>query len=136
CAISATSPSAPATRCALTPRPRALLATPRRIGCWVERIARALCCPRRRSRGALIAAGRRAARMAEALEIHTIVSMPFAENTYVVWRHGREDAVVIDPGLEPESILDFLREQGLKPALVLNTHGHADHIAGNEAMKE
>jgi len=74
--------------------------------------------------------------MAEALEIHTIVSMPFAENTYVVWRHGREDAVVIDPGLEPESILDFLREQGLKPALVLNTHGHADHIAGNEAMKE
>src|SRR5438552_8289089 len=74
--------------------------------------------------------------MAEPLEIHTIVSMPFAENTYVVWRTGRQDVVVIDPGLEPDLILEFLREQGLKPALLLNTHGHADHIAGNEVLKE
>jgi len=69
------------------------------------------------------------------LEMHTIVSMPFAENTYVVWRRGSAEAVVIDPGLEPELILDFLHEHELTPALVLNTHGHADHIAGNAAMK-
>jgi hydroxyacylglutathione hydrolase len=69
------------------------------------------------------------------LEIHTIVSQPFAENTYVVWRKGRTDALVIDPGLEPELILDFLHEGGLTPASILNTHGHADHIGGNEALK-
>jgi hydroxyacylglutathione hydrolase len=69
------------------------------------------------------------------LEIHTIVSEPFAENTYVVWRRGSAEAVVIDPGLEPDLILDFLREHELTPALVLNTHGHADHIAGNAALK-
>src|SRR6516162_2870022 len=74
--------------------------------------------------------------MATPLEIHTIVSQPFAENTYVVRRPGRADALVIDPGLEPELILDFLREEGLTPAAVLNTHGHADHIAGNEALKQ
>jgi hydroxyacylglutathione hydrolase len=68
-------------------------------------------------------------------QIHTIVSMPFAENTYVVWLAGRSDALVIDPGLEPEAILDFLREQELKPAAILNTHGHADHIGGNAALK-
>ena len=61
--------------------------------------------------------------------------MPFEENTYVAWLPGRADAVVIDPGLEPEFILDFLRDEGLTPAAILNTHGHADHIAGNEAMK-
>jgi glyoxylase-like metal-dependent hydrolase (beta-lactamase superfamily II) len=73
--------------------------------------------------------------MAEPLQIHTIVSLPFQENTYVVWRPGRADALVIDPGLEPELILDFLREQGKTVAAVLNTHGHLDHIGGNEALK-
>jgi glyoxylase-like metal-dependent hydrolase (beta-lactamase superfamily II) len=44
--------------------------------------------------------------------------------------------LVVDPGLEPEAILDFLSEQGLRPAAILNTHGHADHIGGNAAMKQ
>ena len=69
------------------------------------------------------------------LQIQTIVSMPFAENTYVAWHEGRADCVVVDPGTEPEAILAFLREQGLTPAAILNTHGHADHIAGNADLK-
>jgi glyoxylase-like metal-dependent hydrolase (beta-lactamase superfamily II) len=44
--------------------------------------------------------------------------------------------VVIDPGLEPQLILDFLQQRGLRPAAILNTHGHGDHIGGNEAMKQ
>lgn len=62
--------------------------------------------------------------------------MPFAENTYVLWRSGTSDALVVDPGLEPQSILDFLEERGLRIAAILDTHGHADHIAGNGAMKK
>jgi len=74
--------------------------------------------------------------MAQTLNIHTIVSMPFAENTYVVWRPQASDALVIDPGLEPDAILDLLSEHGLRPAAILNTHGHADHIGGNAALKQ
>ena len=70
-----------------------------------------------------------------ALQVRTIVSRPFEENTYVVWLDGRADALVIDPGLEPDLILDVLAEHGMTPAAILNTHGHADHIGGNEAMK-
>jgi hydroxyacylglutathione hydrolase len=70
------------------------------------------------------------------LQIHTIVSMPFAENTYVVWQPGRHDCLVIDPGLEPDAILDFLRERELTPAALLNTHGHADHIGGNADLMQ
>ncbi len=70
------------------------------------------------------------------LHIHTIVSSPFDENTYVVWREGRQDCLVIDAGLEPELILDFLETQGLSVGALLNTHGHADHIGGNEAIKQ
>ena len=69
------------------------------------------------------------------LQIQTIVSMPFAENSYVVWRDGSRQAVVIDPGTEPEAILEFLAERGLTPEAILNTHGHADHIAGNADLK-
>jgi glyoxylase-like metal-dependent hydrolase (beta-lactamase superfamily II) len=74
--------------------------------------------------------------MATPLQVRTVVSQPFEENTYVVWRPGAAEALVIDPGMEPDKILDCLRQEGLKPAAILNTHGHADHIAGNAALKE
>ena len=70
------------------------------------------------------------------LEIRCVESMPFAENSYILWRGGRTDAVVIDPGFEPDKILDVLRENNLNLVMILNTHGHVDHIAGNAAMKE
>ena len=42
---------------------------------------------------------------------------------------------MVDPGLEPEKIIDYL-DTGSCPAAILNTHGHSDHIAGNAALKE
>lgn len=74
--------------------------------------------------------------MTELPEIHVIVSAPFQENTYVVRRRGAREALVVDPGLEPDLILGYLLEQGLEAAAILDTHGHADHIAGNEAIKK
>jgi glyoxylase-like metal-dependent hydrolase (beta-lactamase superfamily II) len=70
------------------------------------------------------------------LHVRTVVSMPFDENTYIVWLDGRTDALVIDPGLEPDLILEELNKHQLTVAAILNTHGHADHIGGNEAMKQ
>jgi glyoxylase-like metal-dependent hydrolase (beta-lactamase superfamily II) len=69
------------------------------------------------------------------LQLFTVESMPFAENTYVAWRAGQSEAVVIDPGFEPEPVLGRLRDEGLTVRLILNTHGHVDHIAGNAALK-
>src|SRR5205807_9284968 len=74
--------------------------------------------------------------MPDSMHIHTILSAPFEENTYVVWLADGKQALVIDPGLEPELILDFLRAEELAAAAILNTHGHADHIGGNEALKD
>src|SRR3974377_2291599 len=73
--------------------------------------------------------------MVAPFSIRTLLSMPFEENTYVAWLPDRSDPGVISPGLEPDLILDVLRDEGLTVAAILNTHGHADHIGGNEAMK-
>lgn len=69
------------------------------------------------------------------VHVHTIVSMPFAENSYIVRREGSAEAIVVDPGFEPDLILESLRNQKLRLVAILNTHGHVDHIAGNRAMK-
>lgn len=70
------------------------------------------------------------------IEVTTIVSLPFEENTYIAQIEGREDCLVVDPGLEPEKILSHLDSKGLVPAALLNTHGHSDHMGGNEALKK
>ena len=69
------------------------------------------------------------------LQILTIESQPFAENSYLVWKDGRTDALVIDPGFEPGLILDALSDNRLSVAGIVCTHGHVDHIAGNAALK-
>lgn len=70
------------------------------------------------------------------LVLTTVVSELFEENCYIAQWAGRNDCVVIDPGLEPDKILAELDVKGLTPAAILNTHGHSDHIAGNAALKE
>jgi glyoxylase-like metal-dependent hydrolase (beta-lactamase superfamily II) len=70
------------------------------------------------------------------LIVATIVSEPFEENTFVTHLRGRTDCLVIDPGLEPERIIEYLDAHELTPAAILNTHGHIDHIAGNGALKQ
>lgn len=70
------------------------------------------------------------------VNVHVIESEPFAENSYVVWVDGVAEALVIDPGFEPDLILTFLGKKGLTLVAVVNTHGHVDHIAGNRAVKK
>ena len=72
----------------------------------------------------------------EKTQVLQVVSVPFEENTYVVHLPGRDDCLVVDPGLEPEKIIDCLDTRKWVPAAILNTHGHGDHIGGNAAIKQ
>lgn len=67
--------------------------------------------------------------------IDVVVSAPFMENTLLVRRDGAAECVVVDPGFEPQRIVTALERLKLNPVLILLTHGHADHIAGNAALK-
>lgn len=69
------------------------------------------------------------------IQILTVESQPFAENSYAVWRDESKEAFVIDPGFEPDLILEALADNGLSLAAIVCTHGHVDHIAGNAELK-
>jgi hydroxyacylglutathione hydrolase len=70
------------------------------------------------------------------VDITPIVSFPFEENSFIVRIAARNDCLVLDPGLEPGKIIDHLDQNDLRPAALLITHGHCDHIAGAAALKK
>lgn len=54
---------------------------------------------------------------------------PWGTNCYVVAPGPGEECVVVDPGYEAaQGVADVVREHRLRPAAVLMTHGHIDHI--------
>lgn len=60
---------------------------------------------------------------------------PYSENTYVLYDDSKE-CVIIDPGAytmeEQNALYNFIKNEGLKPVLLLNTHAHIDHVLGNK----
>ena len=53
----------------------------------------------------------------------------FAANCHIAWEDPAR-ALIVDPGDEAPRIAESLRSLGLRPAAILLTHGHADHICG------
>ena len=54
----------------------------------------------------------------------------YQTNCYMVWGDGSDSCVIIDPGYEPEYLLEQLRYHRKTLAAILLTHGHFDHIGG------
>jgi glyoxylase-like metal-dependent hydrolase (beta-lactamase superfamily II) len=71
------------------------------------------------------------------MHIDTFVLGDFLTNCYVVRvDESRKDCVLIDPGLHPYPLVQFLKQQTLNPEAVIITHGHIDHIGGVEIIRE
>lgn len=54
--------------------------------------------------------------------------------SYLVICSQTGKALGVDPGLDPESLLSVVREKGASLEILANTHGHHDHIAGNDRV--
>ncbi len=57
-------------------------------------------------------------------------------NCYLAYSVETRECAVIDPGADPEKIFAAIAANGLMPVILLNTHGHTDHIGANLDIKE
>jgi hydroxyacylglutathione hydrolase len=57
-------------------------------------------------------------------------------NCYLVYCEETRACAVVDPGAEPERIFPVIFEEGLKPVVLINTHGHIDHVGANKDIKD
>jgi glyoxylase-like metal-dependent hydrolase (beta-lactamase superfamily II) len=68
-----------------------------------------------------------------------IVQIPVAgaDNfSYLVICKQTGKALGVDPGMSPQSLLDVIAANGVTLEFLVNTHGHHDHIAGNDTVLE
>jgi glyoxylase-like metal-dependent hydrolase (beta-lactamase superfamily II) len=52
---------------------------------------------------------------------------PYGTNCWLLAADGADEAVVVDPGFEPDTVRAQLEAGGKRPAAVLLTHAHIDH---------
>ena len=57
-------------------------------------------------------------------------------NCWVVADEASHEAMVVDPGDEPDRIEDWLKEKKLKAKYLVCTHSHFDHVGGLPELKE
>ena len=67
---------------------------------------------------------------APAPEIRRLVVGPFVQNVFLAFCPRTREAVIIDPGFEPERALRVVAEEKARVLQVIATHGHIDHCWG------
>ena len=72
------------------------------------------------------------------LKLDSFVFNSFGENTYIIHDDDTRECVIVDTGCsssgEEDRLFGFIDSRQLKPLMIINTHGHVDHVVGNNAV--
>jgi len=68
--------------------------------------------------------------------IKKLVVGPLENNCFIVADEKIKECIVIDPGDEPDRILDLIKENDFQVKYIVCTHAHFDHIAAISEIKE
>ena len=71
-----------------------------------------------------------------AMEWKALQLGPIGTNCYLIKDTATGKGAVIDPGDEPQRVLDAVRDSGMELAAVFLTHAHYDHTGAVPALKE
>ncbi len=66
------------------------------------------------------------------MEITVVVVGQNQTNCYLLSQEGK--CIIIDPGDHPDLILEIIEKNNLEISGIINTHGHFDHILGNNEI--
>ncbi len=64
--------------------------------------------------------------------LETIPVGSYQANCYILAAQAESGAIIIDPGDEERKIRRVLNKHKLRPAFIINTHGHIDHIGSDD----
>jgi len=67
-------------------------------------------------------------------KIHALVVGRLQTNCYIV--QSQAEAMIIDPGDEPERILRFIKDINATPTRIVATHTHFDHVIGVDGVRK
>lgn len=65
------------------------------------------------------------------MKVKVFTNGSFEENCYLAIDEPTGEALIIDPGSQAKSIIQWVKEEKCKVKYVINTHGHSDHIGAN-----
>lgn len=71
----------------------------------------------------------------QAITIVRLPLGPFQVNTYILICAQTRQSAVIDPADRPDTIVATLAQYDAAAVMILNTHGHPDHVLANAALK-
>ena len=69
------------------------------------------------------------------LQVHSLITGPFQENSYILSEMLSKDCILIDPGDEAEKICYFIDSNKFNPIAIINTHAHLDHIGAVQEIR-
>ena len=62
------------------------------------------------------------------MDVRSFTVGPVAENCYIALLDGAERGLIVDPGDEPERIIEAVETLGISVEAILLTHCHFDHV--------
>lgn len=68
--------------------------------------------------------------------IKTLVVGPLQVNCFIIGDKKSRQAMIVDPGDEPDRIIDILQGEGLTAAYIVCTHAHFDHVGGLPELRK
>lgn len=68
--------------------------------------------------------------------LKSLVVGMYGTNCYIVGSEATKSGMIVDPGAEPENILNAVHTLGLSIVWIVITHGHFDHVGALKAVKD
>jgi len=68
--------------------------------------------------------------------IRSLVVGPLEVNCFVIWDEASKRSMVIDPGDEPDRIMEIIKNESLSVDYIVCTHAHFDHVGAVADIKK
>ena len=71
------------------------------------------------------------------LKKQVFINGALLENCYLVWDEDSRKGIIVDPGyVDVEKIGSLIEKEHIHIKAIVNTHGHWDHVSGNQAVMD